>query len=54
MAKIEPYIIRLLLLLKHSFIVYKIDRSANKKCLCNSDFESFLDNLIITLRKLIT
>ena len=31
MVKIGPYIIRLLLLLKHSFIFYKIDRSTNKK-----------------------
>ena len=53
MAKIGPYIIRLLLLLKHSFIFYKIDRSTNKKYLCDSNFESFLDNLIRTLHSLI-
>ena len=45
MAKIVPYI-RLLLLLKHSLIFYKIDRSTNKQYLCDSNFEIFLDNTI--------
>ena len=53
MVKIGPYIIRLLLLSKHSFIFYKIDRSTDKKYLSNSNFKSFLDNLIITLHNLI-
>ena len=38
MAKIGSYI-RLLLLLKHCLIFYKIDRSTNKKYLCDSNFE---------------
>ena len=41
MAKIGPYI-RLLLLLKHSLIFYRIDRSTNKKYLCESNFEMHL------------
>ena len=45
MAKIGPYI-WLLLLLKHSLIFYKIDRSTNKQYFCDSNFESFLDNTI--------
>ena len=49
MAKIGSYIIRILLLsLKHSLMFYKIDRSTNKKYLCDINFESFLDNLRIT------
>ena len=40
MAKIGPYIIRLLLLLlKHSLIFHRIDKSTNEKYLCNSNFE---------------
>ena len=46
MVKLGPYIIRLLLLLKHSFIFYEIDRSTNKKYLGDSNFKSFLDNLL--------
>ena len=48
MATIEPYIslLILLLLLKQSLIFYKIDRSTNKRYLCDSNFESFLDNTI--------
>ena len=38
MAKIEPYI-RLLLLLKRNLTFYRIDRSTNKKYLCENDFE---------------
>ena len=45
MAKTGPYI-RLLLLLKHSLIFYKIDRNTNKQYLCDGNFESFLDNAI--------
>ena len=58
MAKIGPCIrLLLLLLLKHCLILYSIDRRTNKKCLCDSNFESFLDNLtlhylIITLHNL--
>ena len=46
MAKIWPYVRLLLLLLKHSLIFYKIDRSTNKQYLWDSNFESFLDNTI--------
>ena len=42
MVKIEPYV--RFLLLEHSLIVNKIDRSTNKQYLCDSDFETFLDN----------
>ena len=41
MPKIGPYI-KLLLLLKHSLISYRIDRSTNKKYLCDSNFEACL------------
>ena len=41
MVKIGPYIVRLLLLLKHSFTFYKINRSTNKEYLSNSNFEYF-------------
>ena len=46
MSKIGPYIRPLLLLSKHSFILCKIDRSTNKQYLCDSNFESFLENTI--------
>ena len=58
MAKIGSYIIRLLLLLllslllllllllTHSLFFYRTDRSPNKKYVCDSNFESFLDNTI--------
>ena len=57
MAKIGPYIrlFILLLLLKHSLMFYKTDRSTSKKYLCDSNFEnahlllceSFVDHTII-------
>ena len=46
MTKIGPYIRLLLLSLKHILIFYKIDRSTSKQYLCDSNFESFLDNTI--------
>ena len=46
MTKIDPYIRLLLLSLKHILIFYKIDRSTSKQYLCDSNFESFLDNTI--------
>ena len=42
MVKIGPYIGHLLLLLKHSLIFYKTDKSTNKKDLCDSNFEIHL------------
>ena len=42
-GQVVPYIIRLLLLLlKHSLIFYRIDRSTNKQYLC----DNMLDNII--------
>ena len=43
-GQVVPYIIRLLLLLllKHSLIFYRIDRSTNKQILCGN----MLDNII--------
>ena len=48
MAKIGLYIrlLLLLLLLKHSLIFNKIDRSTNKQYLCDSNFEYFLDSTV--------
>ena len=40
MAKVGPYIrLLLLLLLKHTLILYKTDRSTNKKYIFDSNFE---------------
>ena len=42
--------------LKHSLIFYRIDITTDKTCLCDSNFESFLDNLTLynlTLNNLI-
>ena len=39
MAKVGPYIRLLLLLLKHTLILHKTDRSTNKKYIFDSNFE---------------
>ena len=56
LGKIGPYI-RLLLLLKHSLIFYRINRSTNKKYLCDSNFEMHLYyhmNLLIFILLILT